>query len=122
MTPEHRNKLLRRLCLFAPALSLASIAVLSLTPLRGLVLRTSQTVSPELASLVAVAPAWGWGLLTLGCSAFTAVDLSLRRGKTGASLIVLAVFGTVLVFLTHVLVICAVAFAGCMIVFRGKSF
>jgi hypothetical protein len=116
MTPEQRSKLIRRLCLFAPLLSAASITLLTFAPVRGLFLQTSQKLSPGLASFVGVAPVLGWFVLALGCSAVTALDLVQRRERSAASLVLRSVFGTVLVFFTHLLVISIIAFAGCGIV------
>jgi hypothetical protein len=119
MTPERRTKLLRWLCLLAPLLSLASIVLLALSPLRGLVLQALQTSVPSLVPIFGTAPMIGWFMLTLGCSAVTALDLIRRRAKTGAALVFLSIVGTVLVFLAHLLVIGTIAFAGCMIVYNN---
>lgn len=121
MTPEQRTKLIRRLCLFAPLLSAASIAVLALTPLDGYFVRASQSISPALAGFASVAPVLGWFLLTITCSAVTALDLlKLRRAKSSAtSFVMMSLIGTVVVFFAHVLVIGTIAFAGCVVAMNG---
>jgi hypothetical protein len=117
MTPEHRNKLLRRLCLFGPLLSAASIVFVAFTPLRGLLLRSSHGVIPGLDAFASGAPLIGWFVLTLGCSAFTSLDfLGGRKERYGSTaFVMLAIAGTGLVFLIHLILIGGIAFAGCMI-------
>ena len=62
----------------------------------------------------------GWLLLLLGCSAGTCFGMLRRRGMAGAVLVIYMILGTALIAATHVIVICCVAFAGCMIVTGGK--
>jgi hypothetical protein len=119
VTHERRHKLLRWLCLLAPLLSAASIALLAFTPLRGRLLAGAHAISPELDAFTSVAPVMGWFVLALGCSAFTAIDLVRRRWKTGAALVLPAILVTSLVFLGHLLVVGTIAAAGCGFALRG---
>jgi hypothetical protein len=120
MEPEQRLKLLRRFCLFVPFLSAASIALLALTPLNGWIVSTVQAWIPGVAPILSAGPFLGWLVLTIGCSAFTAVGLARRRqaNSTSTAFVVLVIIGTILVFLAHLIVIGTVAFAGCMIAFN----
>src|SRR5258705_429834 len=116
MTPEQRSKLIRRLCLFGPLLSAASIALLAFAPVRGLFLLTSQKISPGLASFASVAPALGWVVLTLGCAVGSCLDRVRQKGATGWALAFRLSLFIPLVFAAQVIVCTGIAVGGCMLV------
>ena len=120
MTPEQRTKLLRRLYLFGPALSLLLVSPVLLVGTGGM---QWKLFPPGLQSYLNTAFGFaplGWLLLTLGCSAGTCFGIFRRQGKQGATLIVYMIFATPLLALAHILTIGAVVFTGCMVVTGGR--
>ena len=120
MTPEQRTKLLRRLYLFGPALSLLACSPIFFTGLTPLLPKSLPAgVQSYMNSAFMLAPL-GWLLLTLGCSAGTCLGIFRRQGKQGATLVIFMILATPLLALAHILTIGAVAFTGCMIVTGGR--
>ena len=118
MTPDQRTKLLLRLYLFGPELSLVLCSPIFFIGLAPMLPKTLPFSARNLLNIAFNLAPVGWGLLTLGCSAGTAWDRLRRQGKMGKTLAIYMLLATPLIALAHLLVIGTVVFAGCMILLK----